>query len=234
MGTGYVRNDTGNNIADGNVINASDLDGEFDAIVAAFNASTGHSHDGTTGEGPQIDTAGLADDAVTPAKLADDAVTPAKLDETGSYTVAQLNVDNLRLDANALSSTNTNGNVQLAANGTGLYEFRGNTNSAKIVLNCEVNTHGVTIASPPHSAGATYTLELPDADGTSGQALTTDGSGKLSFATILTANSVGITELDVTDGSNGQALTTDGSGTLSFADAGISTGKAIAMAIVFG
>ena len=33
MGTGYVRNDTGNNIADGNVINASDLDGEFDAIV---------------------------------------------------------------------------------------------------------------------------------------------------------------------------------------------------------
>ena len=29
MGTGYVRNDTSNNIADGNVINASDLDGEF-------------------------------------------------------------------------------------------------------------------------------------------------------------------------------------------------------------
>jgi len=179
MGTGYVRNDTGNNIADGNVINASDLDGEFDAIVAAFNASTGHSHDGTTGEGPQIDTAGLADDAVTPAKL----------DETGSYTVAQLDVDNLRLDANALSSTNTNGNVQLAADGTGVYEFRGNDNSAKIVLNCEVNTHGITIASPPHSAGATYTLELPDADGTSGQALTTDGSGKLSFADFVTATS---------------------------------------------
>lgn len=36
------------------------------------------------------------------------------------------------------------------------------------------------------------------------------------------------------DGTSGQALTTNGSGTLSFADAGISTGKAIAMAIVFG
>jgi len=36
------------------------------------------------------------------------------------------------------------------------------------------------------------------------------------------------------DGTNGQAITTDGSGTLSFSDAGISTGKAIAMAIVFG
>ncbi len=54
MGTGYVRNDTGNNIADGNVINASDLDGEFDAIVAAFNSSTGHTHDGTSEEGAPI------------------------------------------------------------------------------------------------------------------------------------------------------------------------------------
>jgi len=69
MGTGYVRNDTSNNIADGNVINASDLDGEFDAVQAAFNASTGHSHDGTTGEGPQIQTTGLADDAVTGDKI---------------------------------------------------------------------------------------------------------------------------------------------------------------------
>jgi hypothetical protein len=36
------------------------------------------------------------------------------------------------------------------------------------------------------------------------------------------------------DGTSGQALTTDGSGQLSFATAGITTGKAIAMAIVFG
>ena len=64
MGTGYTRNDTANNIADGNVINASDLDGEFDAVQAAFHASTGHSHDGTTGEGPQIDASGIANNAV--------------------------------------------------------------------------------------------------------------------------------------------------------------------------
>jgi len=36
------------------------------------------------------------------------------------------------------------------------------------------------------------------------------------------------------DGTNGQALVTNGSGTLSFSDAGIATGKAIAMSIVFG
>jgi len=40
--------------------------------------------------------------------------------------------------------------------------------------------------------------------------------------------------LPTTDGTDGQALVTDGAGTLSYADAGISTGKAIAMAIVFG
>lgn len=36
------------------------------------------------------------------------------------------------------------------------------------------------------------------------------------------------------DGTNGQAIVTNGSGTLSFATAGITTGKAIAMALVFG
>jgi hypothetical protein len=40
--------------------------------------------------------------------------------------------------------------------------------------------------------------------------------------------------LPAVDGSSGQAIITDGSGTLSFGTAGISTGKAIAMALVFG
>lgn len=40
--------------------------------------------------------------------------------------------------------------------------------------------------------------------------------------------------LPTVDGSDGQALVTNGSGTISFGSAGISTGKAIAMAIVFG
>ena len=36
------------------------------------------------------------------------------------------------------------------------------------------------------------------------------------------------------DGSSGQAVVTDGSGNLSFGNAGISTGKSIAMAMIFG
>lgn len=89
MGTGYVRNDTANNIADGNVINASDLDGEFDALQSAFNGSTGHSHDGTTGEGPQIAEAGIADSAVTSAKIANNNVTADELNVSGDGTAGQ-------------------------------------------------------------------------------------------------------------------------------------------------
>lgn len=87
MGTGYVRNDTANNIADGNVIDAADLDGEFDAVQAAFNASTGHSHDGTTGEGPLITSAGLAAGAITSAAIANDSVALGTK-TTGNYVAA--------------------------------------------------------------------------------------------------------------------------------------------------
>mgnify|MGYP001338371727 CR=1 FL=1 len=64
MGTGYTRNDTANNIADGNIINAADFDGEYDAIEAAFNSSSGHTHDGTSGEGAPVTVLGPAQDFV--------------------------------------------------------------------------------------------------------------------------------------------------------------------------
>ena len=99
MGNGYTRNDTANNIADGNVINASDLDGEFDKLQTAFDGSSGHSHDGTSGEGPQIAAGGIASNAVTTAKIADlnvttgkianNAITSAKIPD-GSITETQL------------------------------------------------------------------------------------------------------------------------------------------------
>ena len=64
MGTGYTRNDTANNIADGNVINAADFDGEYDAIESAFNSSSGHTHDGTAAEGGAVTVIGPAQQLV--------------------------------------------------------------------------------------------------------------------------------------------------------------------------
>ena len=55
----------------------------------------------------------------------------------------------------------------------------------KIQLNCSNNNHGVSIQSPPHSAGATYTLTLPTALPTvNGQSLISDTSGNMSFTTV--------------------------------------------------
>lgn len=74
------------------------------------------------------------------------------------------------------------GNVEVAPDTTGDFVVRGNDTDGSITLNCTANTHGVTIQSPPHSAAATYTLTLPDDTGTSGQVLSTDGTGALSWA----------------------------------------------------
>ena len=48
---GYTRQAAAN-IVTGGVIDAADFNAEYNAIEAAFNASTGHTHDGTTGNGP--------------------------------------------------------------------------------------------------------------------------------------------------------------------------------------
>ena len=56
------------------------------------------------------------------------------------------------------------------------------SNSGKLELNCENNSHGVTIQGPPHSAGATYTMVLPVDMGTAGKQLTTDGTSQLYWA----------------------------------------------------
>ena len=48
---GYTRQST---YTDGDIIQAADSNDEFDQLLAAFNNSTGHAHDGTAAEGPVI------------------------------------------------------------------------------------------------------------------------------------------------------------------------------------
>jgi len=65
--------------------------------------------------------------------------------------------------------------------------------SGELTLNCENNSHGIKIKGPPHSAGATYTLILPNDIGTSGQVLTTNGSGVSSWSTIDLSSKLSLT-----------------------------------------
>jgi len=113
--------------------------------------------------------------------------------DTGGYITASysgnvaitgsLAGDNIKLDGNAISSTNTNGNIQLFPNGTGYTELYGNTNAGTIRFNCESNSHGVTVQGPAHSAAATYTVKLPDTLGLTQASglVTTDANGVATF-----------------------------------------------------
>ena len=62
-------------------------------------------------------------------------------------------------------ATASNGDINIAPNGTGKVVIRGNTNQGKIVLNCESNSHGQTIIAAPHSEAANNVLTLPSTGG---------------------------------------------------------------------
>ena len=63
---GYTRQSS---YTDGDIINAADSNDEFDQILAAFNNSSGHKHDGTASEGPVIGLIGDAGSATPKNKV---------------------------------------------------------------------------------------------------------------------------------------------------------------------
>lgn len=76
-----------------------------------------------------------------------------------SPSASQLNVDNLRLDGNTISSTDTNGNITLDPNGTGVTAITGAFTA----------TDGCTITTADNTVQ--LTLKSTDADSTSGPVL---------------------------------------------------------------
>ena len=131
--------------------------------------------------------------------------------QTTASAVNQIDVTNAATGNNpSIKATGGDSNVDLVLGpkGTGNIEILGGTNPGTIQLNCESNSHGIQLQSPPHSASQSYTLKFP--------------TGNVTAGTFLKVESV--------SGSG-----TTGVGQLSFAESGgISMGKAIAAAIVFG
>jgi hypothetical protein len=96
---------------------------------------------------------------------------------------------NLDVQARIIETSTANGSIGLEPDGTGSVVARGTgagNTPGTITLNCEENSHGVALQSPPHSAAASYTLKLPTGVGISGQLLTTDGNtpAQLSWTTV--------------------------------------------------
>ena len=80
-------------------------------------------------------------------------------------------------------------NILIDPNAEGVLVATGNATrgSGQIKLNCEQNSHGVTVKGPAHSAAASYTFILPVAMGSNGQVLTTNGTDQTSWVTITPA-----------------------------------------------
>ena len=108
----------------------------------------------------------------------------------GTFNVASIAASNItsgtlndaRLPTTMAGKTLTSANVTTVYNGL-VASGDGGSNDGQIQLNCSQNTHGVKIKAPPHSAGQSYTLTLPQSI-TNNYFLKTDGSGNLSFAEV--------------------------------------------------
>ena len=113
---GYTRQATAN-IVTGAVIDAADFNAEYNAIEGAFNASSGHAHDGTTGNGPPISNVGPAQDFVVTS-----SVVRPKTDNTYDFGTSSIEWKDgffdgtLRTDILTVDETSTlTGNVTASA-----------------------------------------------------------------------------------------------------------------------
>ena len=108
------------------------------------------------------------------------------LDDTAPTLGGNLNVNGYQIISGGTNAGPEGENIKLAPEGSGKVIVAGNATygSGEITLNCEVNTHGVAIKSPPHSAGATYTFILPVSMGANNQFLMTNGVSQTSWVTV--------------------------------------------------
>ena len=172
----------------------------------------------------------IANTQVTGLGTASTAASTDFLSGTGADTLG----GNLDVGTSDIISS-SNADIDLAPDGTGVVVVRGNqtggNNQGAIKLNCEQNSHGVTIKAPAHSATATYTLTLPTSDGSADQVLKTDGSGVLSWVDQSGGSGGGWTYSAITaDPANAQAgyhYSCTGTFTITLPTSGVSAGAEI-------
>ena len=84
--------------------------------------------------------------------------------ETTSSAVNHVDITNAATGSGAQIGAvgdDSNLNLRLRPKGTGVIEAMGATNPGSIQLNCESNSHGIKLTSPPHSASQSYELKFP-------------------------------------------------------------------------
>ena len=90
--------------------------------------------------------------------------------------------------------TNAKTNFVTTSSAAGLQIKGDSTTAGALQLNCEQNSHGIKLQSPPHSANQSYTLKFPAGNVTAGKFLKVDsvsGSGTTGVGTMTFADAGG-------------------------------------------
>ena len=151
---GYTRQAAAN-IVTGSVIDADDFNDEYNQVQSAFNASTGHTHDGTAAEGAPIETIGPSQDIVATAATLRPKTTnavdlgTAALQYKDAYFDGAVRTDTLTVDENATIAGNLTVSGTFTDSGSGTQTaaraaLSGGTgityNSSTGVIDCDINT----------------------------------------------------------------------------------------------
>lgn len=229
---GYVRQDISNEIETGETIQAPPLDAEFDAIVAAFSAASGHKHNGASGEGAPITVVGPSQNIVVSAN----SLTPSTDDfmDLGSSTSefknlwidGTANIDLLVADAGTIGGANitTASNTQTLTNKT--IDLTDNTliaSSAELAaaITDETGTDALVFANSPALTGVPTAPTAAAATNTTQLATTAHVFAERSNVASLTNKTIDLTNntLVATSAQLRAAVTDEtGTGNLVFSD----------------
>jgi hypothetical protein len=205
MGNSYTRQSS---FSDGDTINSGLFNDEYDQLVLAFSSTTGHTHDGSTGEGAAITKVGPAQDVV----ISGTTILPKTSNaiDLGSSTFKFKDAyfgGNITADG----SITYNGNVVLGSDATDTVTINGTIQGGSLLFEgATVDDFETTLAIP--DATADITITLPNATDTLvGKATTDTLTNKTLTSPTITGNTTfsdGAYDFDIVshDGTNGLKL----------------------------
>lgn len=222
MISGYIRQDTTNQISNGNTVDAVTLDAEFDAIETAFSAVSGHVHDGTSANGAPITKIGPSQNVIAEAtRLVGSADNTVDLGSStvewkdlwidGTANIDSLVADTADINGGTIDATVIGATTPAAATVTTLAATSATVGGVAVVTSTGSQTlTNKTIDLASNTLVATSAqLRTAVSDETGTGSLVFATSPSITSPTISGGTITGITDLAVADGGTGASTAAD-------------------------